>query len=521
MIPLFESSQIRDADQFAINKLKIPGIVLMENAARSILQAIENIPEISTELDSFGIVCGKGNNGGDGFALARLLVNEGYNVKVISLGSAAQLKGEAKSNFTFLRNLDKHHAGLSVSQYKSIRDLSKLGDCSIIVDALLGTGTKGKLKEPYTSIIKKLNKFEAYKIAVDLPSGLDCSASTGQIIFDADLTVTLAELKSTLFYGEGYKNSGEIVKGSIGIGNEYLNNLPVSSYLVEPEDAYAGLPQNLLDAHKYSAGKVLVIAGSGHLPGAAFLTTNAVLKSGAGSSVLAFPKSIKMLAQQKLTEPVVHAYDDSWKEYLSTSNTDEFMDKIKWADVVAIGPGLGREPETVDAIRRILTDFPSKKFIVDADAVFALPGRKIKNLSLTNKVLTPHYQEFATLLGITVNTLKENILQYGKKFASSSGAYVVLKGAPTIIFTPGGDTLINSSGNPGMAQFGTGDVLTGVLAAFCAKSDDIESAIISGVYLHGLSADLLMESKTELGFTAKDILENIPNAIKFLQESFI
>lgn len=521
MIPLFESSQIRDADRFAIDKLKISGTVLMENAARSILQTVEKIPELSREYDSFGIVCGKGNNGGDGFALARLLVNEGYNVIVISLGTSAHLKGDAKSNFTILKNLARYREGLSIYQYKDIKDLAKLRDCSIIIDALLGTGTKGKLKEPYNSIIKKLNNIEAYKIAVDLPSGLDCSTSTGQMIFNADLTVTLAELKSALFYGEGYKNSGETVKGSIGIGNGYFNNLHVNSYLVEPEDAYLGLPQNLLDFHKYSAGKVLVIAGSGHLPGAAFLTTNSILKSGAGSAILAFPKSIKLLAQQKLTEAVVHPYDDSGKEYLSISNVEELKDKITWADVVAIGPGLGREPDTMEAVRRILSEFPAKKFIVDADAVIALSGRNIKKLSLTNKVLTPHYQEFATLLGITVSKLKENILHYGRKFTLSSGAYLVLKGAPTLIFTPDGDTLINSSGNPGMAQFGTGDVLTGILGAFCSKSDNIENSVISGVYLHSLSADLLLDSKTELGYTAKDILENIPDAIKFLQESFI
>lgn len=521
MVPLFESSQIRDADRYAIDKLKLPGMVLMENAARSILQTIKNIPELSRENDSFGIVCGKGNNGGDGFALARLLVNEGYIVKVISLGTSAELKGDAKSNFTILKNLAGYEEGLSISHYKGIRDLAKLRDCSIIVDALLGTGTNGQLKEPYSSIIKKLNNFEAFKIAVDLPSGLDCSTSTGQVIFDADITVTLAELKAALFYGEGYKNSGEVVKGSIGIGNEYFNNLPVNSYLVEPEDAYLGLPQNLLDNHKYSAGKVLVIAGSGHLPGAAFLTTNSILKSGAGSAILAFPKSIKQLAQLKLTEAVVHAYNDSGKEYLSTSNVEELKDKINWADVVAIGPGLGREPDTLEAVRRILTEFRAKKFIVDADAVVALSGRQAKKINLNGNVLTPHYQEFATLLGITVNKLKENILLHGKKFAISNGAYLVLKGAPTLIFTPDGDTLVNSSGNAGMAQFGTGDVLTGVLAAFCSKSSNTEYATISGVYLHSLSADLLLDSKTELGYTAKDIMDNIPNAIKFLQESFI
>jgi NAD(P)H-hydrate epimerase len=521
MIPLFESQQIRDADKFAIDKLKIPGMVLMENAARSILKAIENIPELSREFDSFGIVCGKGNNGGDGYALARLLVNEGYSVKVISIGTGSNLKGDAKLNFTILKNLAGYNENVKILQYRNIRDLNNIGNCTIIIDALLGTGTKGELKEPYSSIITKLNKFEAYRIAIDLPSGLDSSTSTGSLIFDADLTITLAELKTALFYGEGYKHSGETIKGSIGIGPEFFDGLPVNSYLVEPEDALSGLPQNRLDDHKYSAGKVLVIAGSGHLPGAAFLTTNAVLKSGAGSAILAFPKSMKLLAQQKLVEAVVHPYNDEGQEYLSTSNIDELRDRISWADVVAIGPGLGREADTLEAVRKIIKEFPSKKFIIDADAVVALSEGGINNLDLKGKVLTPHNQEFAALLGIPVKKLKENILLHGTKFAASSGAYIVLKGAPTITFTPEGEVLINSSGNPGMAQFGSGDVLTGMLAAFLSKSDIIEDSVISGVYIHSLSADLLIESKTELGYTANDILENIPDAIKFIQDSFI
>ncbi len=521
MIPLFESNQVRDADRFAIDKLKIPGVVLMENAARSILDVIKKIPEISAEYDSFGIICGKGNNGGDGFAVARLLANEGFNVKVISLAAGQSLKGDAKLNFSVLKNLAQHNDLIQIYDFKNLRDLNNFNSCTIIIDALLGTGTKGELKEPYTSIINKLNSLEAFRIAVDLPSGLDCSTSTGKTIFDADVTVTLAELKTALFYGEGYKYSGEVIKGSIGIGSEFFDSLPVSSYLVEPEDAFSGLPENSPDDHKYSAGKVLVIAGSGNLPGAAFFTTNSTFKCGAGSAILAFPRSIKELAQQKLSGAVVHPYDDSGKEYLTAANIDELKDKINWADAIAIGPGLGREPETLEAVRKIISEFKTKKFIIDADAVIALSGGRFKKSDLNGMVLTPHYQEFATLLGMSVSELKEDVLNHGKKFAGTSGAIIVLKGAPTITFTPGEEVLINSSGNPGMAQFGTGDVLTGVLAALSSKSDDIENAVVTGVYLHSLSADLLVDSKTELGYTAHDIMNKIPDAIKFIQESFI
>ncbi|OGU55570.1 MAG: NAD(P)H-hydrate dehydratase, partial [Ignavibacteria bacterium RBG_13_36_8] len=345
--------------------------------------------------------------------------------------------------------------------------------------------------------------------------------STGEIIFEADLTVTLAEYKRGLFYGKGYVNCGRIAKGYIGVGQEFFDELEVNDYLIEPEDAFFGLPIRSLDDHKYSAGKVLTIAGSGLLPGASFFTANSALKAGAGASILAFPNSIKSLAQNKLDGAIVQPYDDKGKEYLSSENIDELKERINWADVIAIGPGLGRETETGKAVIEILKRFVNKKFVIDADAVCALGGGKYKRVNLKEKVLTPHHKEFADLVGIKINELQNNILSVGKEFVKKTGAYLVLKGAPTIIFTPLGDVYINSSGNPGMAKFGTGDVLTGVMAGIISQNDKMEESIFTSVYLHGLTADLLLEKKTDLGITASDIMEHIPNAIKFLEDSII
>ncbi|MFC2133612.1 NAD(P)H-hydrate dehydratase [Bacteroidota bacterium] len=521
MIPLYSAQQVRDADKYAINELKIPGIALMENASRSIYKTIR---DEFTDIDQFnpiGIVCGKGNNGGDGFALGRHFINDGFSVILISIGRESDLKGDALTNYRILKNLLKQTDGSKLTTYKSIKDINSLIYCSVIVDAMLGTGAKGNLGEPYRSIINKLNEFDVWKVAVDLPTGLNIDTAEADVIFEADLTVTLAQLKSGLFYGMGYVNSGEIVKGYIGLGEEYFESLVVDNYLLEPEDAYFSLPVKELNAHKYSTGKVFVIAGSGSLPGAAFFTSNSVLRSGGGASILAFPNSIKTLAQSKLDGATVSSYRDEGKEFLTSKNITELTDRIKWADVIVIGPGLGREKETLDAVNELLDKFKSKKFVIDADAIFALRNGKYKKLNLKNKILTPHHKEFSDMIGVDIEKLEKNTIELGKKFVKETGSYLVLKGAPTIIFTKDEEVIINSSGNPGMAKFGTGDVLSGVIGGMLAQSGDPERALLSAVYLHGLSADLLIEDKTEYSITASDIMENLPNAIRFLEDSIV
>ena len=521
MIPLYSAQQVREADNYAVNNLAFPSILLMENAAGSIYREILDFVDGKPELKSIGIVCGKGNNGGDGFALARHFIVNGFDTKTVSLGAEEELKGDALINFRILKNMVDLYPASKLVVYDSVKELSILEDCSVIVDAMLGTGSRGELTEPYKEIVEKINSNSAFKIAVDLPTGLDLQNASGEIVFNADLTVTLSEYKSGLFYGKGYSNSGNVVKGSIGLGDEYFNKLSINEYLIEPEDAFYGIPEKKLDQHKYSAGKVLVIAGSGLLPGASFLTANAVLRSGAGSSVLAFPKSIKNLAQQKLNSAVVYPYNDEGKEFLSEENIKELDLKINWANVIAVGPGLGREESTKNAMIELLKSHKHNKFVLDADAVHALGNEEYKKLSLKGKILTPHHKEFSDLIGIQLIELEKNLLGFGRNFAAETGAYLVLKGAPTIIFNPAGEVFINSAGNPGLAKFGSGDVLTGIIAGFLAQTDEIEDALISAVYIHSLAADLLLEIKTEYGYTSEDLIEKIPEAIKFILNSFV
>jgi len=520
MIPLYSTKQIRQVDEFAISKLGIPGVVLMENASREIFQKIADRIE---HLDSpkIGFVCGKGNNGGDGFAAARHFSNAGYEVVVIYLGTEKAMSDDCRFNYQVLKKLSSTNKKISLKKFSSISSLNSLKHCTIVCDSLLGSGSQGVLREPYGSIIKYLNKLKSIKVAIDIPTGLNADTGYAENSFSTDFTITLGQLKKGLFFGNGYVFSGEVEKGGIGIPDSLFDNFTPTEFLIEPEDALFGLPVKAKNIHKYSAGKVLTIAGSGSLPGAAVLTATSALKIGTGASILCFPKSVRELVHKKLSEVIVKTYEDSGKEYLSEKNIEELSEKINWADVIAIGPGLGREKETQKAVLSLLKKYNPKKVVIDADAVFALGNGKYKKLNLRNSVLTPHHAEFAFLIGISNSELKKDILKYGKDFVKKTGAYLVLKGAPTIIFTPDGDALINTSGNPSLAKFGTGDVLTGFIAGLLAQQNDTEKAIVTAVYLHSLAADILAEKRTKLDILASDIQNYIPQTIKFLVNSVV
>lgn len=237
----------------------------MENAALNIYNKILDEYKNIENIKSVGIICGKGNNGGDGFAVARHFITNGYSVKIISIAKETELKNDALINFRITKNLVKSNKSCSLHFYKNIKELNEIKNCDIIIDAMLGTGSKGELQEPYYSIIDIVNNFDSIKIAIDIPTGLDVDKGYGGKIFNSDLTITLAENKKGLFFNDGYSNSGKVVKESIGIDERFFDKFSIDEYLIEPEDVFLGLPLKTTDLHKYSSGKVLTIAGSGHL----------------------------------------------------------------------------------------------------------------------------------------------------------------------------------------------------------------------------------------------------------------
>ncbi|MDA3860135.1 MAG: NAD(P)H-hydrate epimerase, partial [Melioribacteraceae bacterium] len=252
MIPLFSTEQIRNADKYSIEQLQIPGVVLMENASLSIYNSIKNNMKSLDTSSIIGVVAGKGNNGGDAFAVARHFINNGFIVKIIFVGKRTELNGDAQINYNILTKLVAQVQNSELISFKSKKDLGKLKSCDIVIDGLLGTGTKGDIREPYKGIIEYVNQLESIKVAIDIPSGLNLETATASTILNADLTVTMADFKTGLFYGKGYEFAGKIEKGSIGIGNEYFDSQNVSEYLIEPEDALLGLPLKQKVSHKYS-----------------------------------------------------------------------------------------------------------------------------------------------------------------------------------------------------------------------------------------------------------------------------
>lgn len=518
MIPLYNTSQIRNLDSFAIKRLQVPGLVLMENAAIGIYQSIL---ERVDKLKCVGVVCGKGNNGGDGYAVARHFSNAGFDVKIISLGTEKELSEDCKSNYNILKKLSLQRKNLNIKSYKSVKDIVWLKDCDVIIDAILGSGFTGELKEPYLTIVKSLNRISAYKCAIDVPTGLNADTGFGVLVFQSDLTVTLGEFKKGLFIKNGYEFCGEVVLKEIGIGRDYFDNIDCDTYLIEPEDVYLNLPKRKKSAHKYSVGKVLAIAGSYKYPGAAVLTSKSVLISGAGASILAIPESVKRLIQKDLLEVVVESYQTESEKYFDRIGLADLQQKIKWADVVAIGPGLGREVETVVSVKAFLLQQKFKFAVIDADALFALDEDFLKKVNLKNCILTPHLAEFSKMIEVKTDLFEKDILSYGRSFATRYKCILVLKGAPTIIFNPEGEAFINTTGNSGMAKFGSGDVLTGIIAGLLSQNKNLEDAAISGVYLHSLAADLLLDVKPISNYLASEIMNNYPYAVKFLEESIV
>lgn len=519
MISLFTNKQVRAVDSFAIDRLNFPSLLLMENAASSLFKITSEKGFLNSVPTTVGILCGKGNNGGDGFALARKIAFAGHKVIVLHISDANEFSPDAKQNYELLLSSASLYKNISVKKITKIEDLKILRSCDVIIDALLGSGATGALQGFIKDIIEKVNLFHYKKIAVDVPTGLNADTGSGAVIFNADLTITLGELKRGLFFGDGYASSGIVEKGSIGVGDKFFEEQTAEDFLVERNDVKSFIPLKGKSLHKYSAGKVFLIAGSKEYGGAAVLSSSGAFKSGAGAVILAIPTSLQKILLQKRPEIVNKFYGEKNTEFLSASSYSSLKEKFLWADAIAIGPGIGRHDETMELVRSLLKKHPDKKIIIDADALYALRKKEYRNFRLKNAILTPHLGEFAALIDVEKSLVEKDLLFYGKEFVKETKSILVLKGPRTIIFTADGKAFINSTGNEGLAKFGSGDVLTGMIASFLAQIKNVQHAVLSAVYLHGLAADQLKKEKSAYGFTASEVANQIPFALKELNNA--
>ena len=508
------ASQMAQVDRTTIDTVQIPGVVLMENAGKGVVQEIEDL------LGDFKkkhvlIFCGKGNNGGDGYVIARRLHNHGAEVVVFLAGKKEAIKGDAKINLTILENL-----GIDVYEISSMEEIPQFHRVDLVVDALLGTGVTGPVVGFFGDLIKTMNNYGAPIVAVDLPSGMetDTGAVHGACV-EADVTVTMAHLKAGLLFSPAQDHAGEIVIANIGVPPEISLKLHENLFLVEDEDIRSRLPERQLNAHKTSVGKVVVFAGSVGMTGAATLASISSLQIGAGLTKLGIPASLNPILEQKLTEVMTVPLAETNHQSISVKAKDQVEELLEWANVLAVGPGLSTHEETVEFVKWLLKAV-QKPMVLDADGLNALAG----DTSLIEKyagpmVLTPHPGELARLTGASISDIEKNRFVILRDLSKRWGKVIVLKGGPTITAAPDGRIFINSTGNPGMATGGSGDVLTGMIAGLLAQNLSAIDAALVGVFIHGLAGDIAADELTEMGMIAGDISEFLPIALKQVFDS--
>ena len=506
---------MRGFDRKAITSLGIPGLTLMENAGRAFVDELESARGPLTGGVSV-VVCGRGNNGGDGFVIARHIANRGGSVLALLAAPRRSVSGDARTNLDIaLRMSRTAGSGLRVREMRAGDPFPRRSD--IVVDAIFGTGFTGDAAGLSREAIARINGAGAFVAAVDIPSGVDASTGeAGDAAVRADLTVAMGLAKIGHFVGRGADLSGIVRVADIGIPPSLMRVKQGGVYRVGAGDAASVLPPRPRNAHKYSAGNVLVIGGSRSFSGAPVMTAQSALRSGAGSVVLGFPSSLRTVIARRLTEVILAPLPETESGTLGPGALDAALEKAARADAVALGPGLSRSDETLAFVREFLPRV-GVPVVVDADALSALKGLSPAQFGARNvRILTPHTGEFAALTGVDAARADARRVEAARDAARALRSIVVLKGAPTITATPGGEAYVNSSGNPGMATVGSGDVLTGVIAGMLAQGAGAEPASWGGVFVHGKAGDIARERFGMRGMIATDIAEAVGHAIAAL-----
>lgn len=504
---VLSAAEMRAADQAS----GTPVETLMERAGAGALDAIER--HFGSQRGSrVHVVCGRGNNGGDGFVLARHLAARGAHVEVRLLAAPAELAGAARA----------HHDRLAGSG-ALIVDRAPAREADLVVDAVLGTGARGRLPAAHVTALRDATVSPATRVvALDLPTGLDadsgCPLSGDGFVQRADLTVAFAHLKPAhvLYPGRGFCGAIEVV--DIGVEPE-AGGRPLE--LATAERMALLLPRRPPTAHKGDAGRVLVVGGSAGLTGAVVLASMAALRAGAGLVTAAVPESVNDAIESAMIEAMTWPLPESPERSLAAGAADMILARAREVSVVALGPGLSRAPESAALALRVVAESPVP-VVLDADGLDAFAGKAERLFAARRRsalVLTPHLGELARLTGITPAALDLARLDLVRRLAQEWGVVLVMKGAPTVVASPTGEATVNPTGNPGMATAGMGDILTGVIAALIAQGLSPYAAACAAVYAHGLAADLAHASVGTLGLVAGDVAAALPRALHQLQQA--
>ncbi|HSK08279.1 MAG TPA: NAD(P)H-hydrate dehydratase [Vicinamibacterales bacterium] len=509
---VLNADQMREADRRTIEDVGIASLVLMENAGRQVATAIQAAFD-DLPARRVAVLAGRGNNGGDGFVVARVLRERGVEASVFVLGALADVRGDARVNLEILGRL-----GLPVVEVPGEEEwelhASELAAADLIVDAVFGTGLRTPLRGFYETVVADVNGFDAPVVSVDLPSGL--SADTNEVIgpvVAADLTVTFAAPKLPLVLPPARAHVGDLVIVDIGIPAQVVETLDGPRVdLLTREEVRALVPGREAAAHKGSFGHVIVAAGSRGKTGAAHLAAAGALRSGAGLVTVATPATcqpvVASLGAEYMTLPLAETAEGG----LRAQALRQVLEAP--GDVIAAGPGLGTSGEVRSFVLGLLDQAPVP-LVLDADALNVLaddPGRLTAREGQV-VVVTPHPGEMGRLLGLSTDEVQANRLESARNLATTRGLYVVLKGHRTVIATPSGSVFINPTGNPGMATGGTGDVLTGMLAAWLAQLRDASAACRLAAYLHGAAGDLAADDEGQVAMTAQDLVVHLGDAL--------
>lgn len=502
-------------DQRTISEYGIPGRELMENAGRSCAEHIMAAYGTGKALKNAVVIAGKGNNGGDGYVIARHLIEKGWKLLVIVLAEKEKIAGDALTNLLLLPEdvlrfcFEEGELGRLYAE--------DIKAANVVVDAMLGVGLSSDLQGIYNEAVDLVNSAPGNIVAVDIPTGVH--GTTGRLLgkaVKAELTVTFGFAKLGLVLYPGAECVGRLVVCDIGIpehlassaaGYEYLDKKKISP-LIKRRDR---------QSHKGTYGNCLIIAGSTGMTGAAAITANSAVRSGAGIVTLAVPETLNPVLEVKTTEAITVPLADAGSGHLLAQAIPTIDKLLDGKSTVAIGPGIGRRQSTVTTVQS-LVESVTLPMVVDADALFALAEDTsvLHRKKSQQMILTPHPGEMSRLLGSTVPDVEAIRISVAQEFAKKFGVYVVLKGARTIIASPDGRAAINSSGNPGMASGGMGDVLTGVISALLCQGYSAWDACCLGVFVHGLAGDMVAVEQGEIGMAATDLGQMLPYAFNRL-----
>ena len=487
---LVTAQEMKQYDKNTIEYLGIPGPVLMERAALAAEEFLKERFAAVKERTKVLIFAGMGNNGGDGLALARLLAADGYTVAVRCVGDPEKATEQWKRQWQTLQHFPvQTDSNTQTDEY------------NVIVDAIFGVGLSRPVEGSYAEAVEQMNAAKGFKLALDIPSGI-CS-DTGRVLgcaFRADATVTFGFCKRGLFLYPGAEYAGQIRCADVGIGSEsFLGQLP-EMYTYERHSVK--LPVRDPAGNKGTFGKALLIAGSNGMAGAAVLAARAAYRTGAGMVKVITAEENRQIIQQGIPEALYGSYR-------------QLAESLLWADVIAIGPGIGREEQAIQCLKTVV-ERSRKPLLLDADALNLLseengkvPAEQLRSQGAEGRVilLTPHVGELSRLLGRTITECKEDLPSCGRMLAEHFHGIAVAKDARTVVCREEGPCYLNTTGNSGMATAGSGDVLTGTILGLLAQGMEAQQAAVTGVYLHGLAGELAARQHTEYGVMAGEIAD--------------